>query len=220
MWFSKQDWRSFQDRTVPTIANPLILLDFVAEQVCREYCLAISGAVVEPMPAPCMARRPVLRLRAREPLRDGPQPDLRTVQPRGESKPGGLGRGKGERGGRLCGKGLAEKLLQLLRPRCLVCSAGARRLPLLAAADGGKIPSVGLRFALVADLHSCRYGAGQRMLSEKILSLNPDAILLSGDIFDDRLPDDNANATRRPWSSPAAWRANLRLSRVSSTIRR
>ena len=56
---------------------------------------------------------------------------------------------------------------------------------------GGKVPSEGLRFALVTDLHSCRYGAGQRVLSEKILALNPDAILLSGDIFDDRLPDDN-----------------------------
>ena len=60
--------------------------------------------------------------------------------------------------------------------------------------DGGKVPTEGLRFALVTDLHSCRYGAGQRVLSESILSLNPDAILLSGDIFDDRLPDDNAKA--------------------------
>ena len=60
--------------------------------------------------------------------------------------------------------------------------------------DGGKVPAEGLRFALVTDLHSCRYGAGQRVLSEKILALHPDAILLSGDIFDDRLPDDNVKA--------------------------
>ena len=60
--------------------------------------------------------------------------------------------------------------------------------------EGGKVPAEGLRFALVTDLHSCRYGAGQRALSESILSLNPDAILLSGDIFDDRLPDDNVKA--------------------------
>lgn len=59
---------------------------------------------------------------------------------------------------------------------------------------GGKVPAEGLRFALVTDLHSCRYGAGQRVLSEAILSLSPDAILLSGDIFDDRLPDDNVKA--------------------------
>jgi predicted MPP superfamily phosphohydrolase len=60
--------------------------------------------------------------------------------------------------------------------------------------DGGKVPAEGLRFALVTDLHSCHYGAGQRVLSEAILSLSPDAILLSGDIFDDRLPDDNVKA--------------------------
>ena len=60
--------------------------------------------------------------------------------------------------------------------------------------DGDKVPAEGLRFALVTDLHSCRYGAGQRVISEKILALNPDAILLSGDIFDDRLPDGNAKA--------------------------
>ena len=29
--------------------------------------------------------------------------------------------------------------------------------------DGGKVPAEGLRFALVTDLHSCRYGAGQRV---------------------------------------------------------
>lgn len=60
--------------------------------------------------------------------------------------------------------------------------------------DGGKVPAEGLRFVLVTDLHSCRYGAGQRILSEKIRALNPDAILLSGDIFDDRLPDGNVKA--------------------------
>ncbi len=60
--------------------------------------------------------------------------------------------------------------------------------------EGGKVPAEGLRFVLVTDLHSCRYGAGQRILSEKIRALNPDAVLLSGDIFDDRLPDDNAKA--------------------------
>jgi len=60
--------------------------------------------------------------------------------------------------------------------------------------DGGKVPAEGLRFVLVTDLHACRYGAGQRILSEKIRALNPDAVLLSGDIFDDRLPDGNVKA--------------------------
>lgn len=62
------------------------------------------------------------------------------------------------------------------------------------AMDGGKVPAEGLRFALVTDLHSCRYGAEGRVLVEAIKAQNPDAVLLSGDIFDDRLPDDNAKA--------------------------
>ena len=62
------------------------------------------------------------------------------------------------------------------------------------AVDGGKVPAGGLRFALVTDLHSCRYGAEGRALVEAIKAQNPDAVLLSGDIFDDRLPDDNAKA--------------------------
>ena len=62
------------------------------------------------------------------------------------------------------------------------------------AVDGGKVPAEGLRLALVTDLHSCRYGAGGRALVEAIKAQKPDAVLLSGDIFDDRLPDDNAKA--------------------------
>ena len=62
------------------------------------------------------------------------------------------------------------------------------------AIDGGKVPAEGLRLALVTDLHSCRYGTEGRALAEAIKAQNPDAVLLSGDIFDDRLPDDNAKA--------------------------
>lgn len=62
------------------------------------------------------------------------------------------------------------------------------------AIDGGKVPAEGLRFALVTDLHSCRYGAEGRALVEALKAQKPDAVLLSGDIFDDRLPDDNAKA--------------------------
>lgn len=60
--------------------------------------------------------------------------------------------------------------------------------------DGGKIPAGGLRLAVVSDLHSCRYGAGQRVLIEAIQAQKPDAVLLVGDIFDDDLPDGNAKA--------------------------
>ncbi len=62
------------------------------------------------------------------------------------------------------------------------------------AIDCGKVPSEGLCFALVTDLHSCRYGTEGRALVEAIKALKPDAVLLSGDIFDDRLPDDSAKA--------------------------
>ena len=49
-----------------------------------------------------------------------------------------------------------------------------------------------VRIALVTDLHSCAYGEGQRELLDAIDAQAPDLILLSGDIFDDGLPDDNA----------------------------
>ena len=62
------------------------------------------------------------------------------------------------------------------------------------AVDGHKIPVDGIRLALVTDLHSCRYGTEGRALVETIKEQKPDAVLLSGDIFDDRLPDDNAKA--------------------------
>ena len=62
------------------------------------------------------------------------------------------------------------------------------------AVDGHKIPVDGIRLALVTDLHSCRYGTEGRALVETIKEQKPDVVLLSGDIFDDRLSDDNAKA--------------------------
>ncbi len=49
-----------------------------------------------------------------------------------------------------------------------------------------------IRFALVTDLHSCRYGEGQSELIDAIVELKPDAVLLGGDIFDENLPVDGA----------------------------
>ena len=43
----------------------------------------------------------------------------------------------------------------------------------------------------MTDLHSCRYGDHESELIEAIDSQNPDLILLGGDIFDDKLPNDN-----------------------------
>ncbi len=54
-----------------------------------------------------------------------------------------------------------------------------------------------IRIALVTDLHSCAYGEGQRELLDTIDKEAPDLILLGGDIFDDDLPDDNAEAFLR-----------------------
>ncbi|MCL2087601.1 MAG: DUF1294 domain-containing protein [Oscillospiraceae bacterium] len=49
-----------------------------------------------------------------------------------------------------------------------------------------------VKFALVADLHSCNYGDGQIDLLRAIDSQNPDAVLLCGDILDYSLPPDKA----------------------------
>ena len=54
--------------------------------------------------------------------------------------------------------------------------------------------TIGLRIALITDLHSCYYGNGQKSLIKRIDSEEPDIIVLSGDIFDDKLSDDNAKA--------------------------
>ena len=62
------------------------------------------------------------------------------------------------------------------------------------AVAGGKVPSDGLRLAVVSDLHSCRYGAGQKALVKTVQAQHPDIVLLVGDIFDDRLPDENSKA--------------------------
>ena len=49
-----------------------------------------------------------------------------------------------------------------------------------------------IKLVLVADLHSCDYGDGQKELLEAIDAAMPDAVLLCGDIFDDGLPPENA----------------------------
>lgn len=51
-----------------------------------------------------------------------------------------------------------------------------------------------VRVALITDLHSCRYGKGEKDLIEAIDEQAPDIILLGGDIFDDKLSNDNAEA--------------------------
>ncbi len=49
-----------------------------------------------------------------------------------------------------------------------------------------------VRIVLVTDLHACSYGKDQRKLLDAIDEQSPDLILLGGDIFDDKLPDEKA----------------------------
>lgn len=51
-----------------------------------------------------------------------------------------------------------------------------------------------IRIVQVSDLHSCRYGEGEQGLLDAIAAQHPDLVLLTGDIFDDELPDDNTIA--------------------------
>ena len=48
-----------------------------------------------------------------------------------------------------------------------------------------------IRIALVTDLHSCKYGKSQKTLIDAVIKQNPDIVLLGGDIFDDKIPDEN-----------------------------
>ncbi|MDE7120941.1 MAG: metallophosphoesterase, partial [Oscillospiraceae bacterium] len=48
-----------------------------------------------------------------------------------------------------------------------------------------------VRIVLVTDLHSCQYGENQQELIQAVKEQDPDLIALSGDIFDDILPDAN-----------------------------
>lgn len=57
--------------------------------------------------------------------------------------------------------------------------------------DAAKLNGRELRLAVVTDLHACMYGASQRELVDAVLQQKPDALLLVGDIFDDRFSDDN-----------------------------
>lgn len=55
-----------------------------------------------------------------------------------------------------------------------------------------KVSGEPVRLAVISDLHSCSYGGRADPVLRDIAGLNADAVLLTGDIFDDRLSDDNA----------------------------
>ncbi len=52
-----------------------------------------------------------------------------------------------------------------------------------------------VRLAVLTDLHSCRYGPGQEKLLSAVEEQAPDAVLLVGDIVDDKLPEERAWVT-------------------------
>lgn len=54
-------------------------------------------------------------------------------------------------------------------------------------ADGKEVKA-----ALITDLHSCYYGKDQKGLLKRIDKENPDIVLLGGDIFDDKLGNNNS----------------------------
>lgn len=81
--------------------------------------------------------------------------------------------------------------------------AGAVGLPVLLAACNQRLKVISytiqtrkliapIRLAVLADLHSCNYGTDQHELVDTVLALKPNAILMVGDIVDDRLPEMNA----------------------------
>lgn len=49
-----------------------------------------------------------------------------------------------------------------------------------------------VRFAVVSDLHSCRYGKNQKKLIKMLDKYNPDVVFLVGDIIDNDIPEKNA----------------------------
>lgn len=51
---------------------------------------------------------------------------------------------------------------------------------------------VQVKIAFITDLHSCYYGREQHTLTDRIEKMQPDMVILGGDIFDDKKKDDNA----------------------------
>jgi hypothetical protein len=52
--------------------------------------------------------------------------------------------------------------------------------------------SIPVDMVLLTDLHSCAYGEGQLDIVGRVRRLSPKAVLLAGDIVDDKLPEENA----------------------------
>lgn len=84
---------------------------------------------------------------------------------------------------------IISALLLVLLAAALDCRLIVRHYRVEAAAI-----ATPLRLALITDLHSCRYGENEQQLAAAIDKELPDIVLLGGDIFDDKIPDDNTAA--------------------------
>ena len=89
-----------------------------------------------------------------------------------------------------CARGAAECVLQLSRlvltqRSGLAVTAYTLRTAKLAAGQS-------VRLAVVSDLHGCLFGAGQRALLDAVAAQQPDLILVPGDVFDRRAPQETA----------------------------
>lgn len=63
--------------------------------------------------------------------------------------------------------------------------------------DLAKTNDASARIVLITDLHSCYYGPEQKWLLDSIVKEEPDAVMISGDFFDDVLDNENSRITVR-----------------------
>ena len=73
----------------------------------------------------------------------------------------------------------------------LTLSALDTRLRVVSYAVSDARIEIPVKIVLIADLHSCKYGEGQKTLLDAIDAQAPDLVLLCGDIFDDDVSNDN-----------------------------
>lgn len=89
---------------------------------------------------------------------------------------------------------ISSVLLTLALLVLIICDSRLKTVYYTVESDKVSAP---VRFILLTDLHSCRYGENQKNLINTVQKFNPDIILLGGDIFDDKMPYDNAELTVR-----------------------
>ena len=91
----------------------------------------------------------------------------------------------------------------IITASALVLAAAAVAVTVIAVDERVTVRTVGIssdkvdgevRLLHLSDLHSSLYGEGQSKLLSKIEQLSPDAILLTGDIYENRITNENSEA--------------------------